>query len=57
MIADIAAHTLATAVFSSLEAWMSVGGEDIDELSRLTDIALSALEDGLTVTLRHVGLD
>ena len=49
MIADIAAHTLATAVFTALEAWMSLGGEDIDELSRLTDIALSALEDGLTV--------
>ena len=30
---------------------------DIDELSRLTDIALSALEDGLTHTLRHAGLD
>jgi hypothetical protein len=57
MIADIAAHTLATAVFASLEAWISLGGEDIDELSRLTDIALSALEDGLTVTLRHAGLD
>ena len=47
MIADIAAHSLATAVFVSLETWMSKGGEDIDELSRLTDIALSALEDGL----------
>jgi AcrR family transcriptional regulator len=62
MIAEIAAHSLATAVFSSLEAWMSLGekdGEqqDIDELSRLTDIALSALEDGLTHTLRHAGLD
>src|ERR1700677_446042 len=49
IIADIAAHSLATAVFVSLETWMSKGGEDIDELSRLTDIALSALEDGLTV--------
>jgi hypothetical protein len=57
MIADIAAHSLATAVFASLEAWMSKGGDGIDELSRLTDIALSALEDGLTHTLRHVGLD
>jgi AcrR family transcriptional regulator len=57
MIADIAAHSLATAVFVSLEAWMSKGGDDIDELSRLTDIALSALEDGLTHTLRDVGLD
>jgi AcrR family transcriptional regulator len=57
MIADIAAHSLATAVFVSLETWMSKGGEDIDELSRLTDIALSALEDGLTVTLRRAGLD
>ena len=51
------AYSLATAVFASLEAWMSKGGEDIDELSRLTDIALSALEDGLTQTLRHTGLD
>jgi len=57
MIADIAAHSLATAVFVSLETWMSKGGEDIDELSRLTDIALSALEDGLTRTLRDAGLD
>src|SRR6516162_10677945 len=50
MIADIAAHSLATAVFVALEAWMSEGGQDadelhdVDELSRLTDIALSALE-------------
>jgi AcrR family transcriptional regulator len=57
MIADIAAHSLATAVFVGLEAWMGKGGEDIDELSRLTDIALSALEDGLTQTLRDAGLD
>jgi hypothetical protein len=57
MIADIAAHSLATAVFASLEAWMSKGSEDVDELSRLTDIALSALEDGLTQTLRDAGLD
>ena len=57
MIADIAAHSLATAVFVSLETWMSKGEHDIDELSRLTDIALSALEDGLTHTLRHEGLD
>ncbi len=57
MIADIAAHSLATAVFASLEAWMSTGEHDIDELSRLTDTALSALEDGLTHTLRHMGLD
>jgi AcrR family transcriptional regulator len=61
MIADIAAHSLATAVFAALEAWMSQGGQDpehdIDELSRLTDIGLSALEDGLTHTLRHAGLD
>ena len=60
MIADIAAHSLATAVFVSLEEWMKKAAHDlndIDELSRLTDIALSALEDGLTHTLRHAGLD
>jgi AcrR family transcriptional regulator len=57
MIADIAAQSLATAVFASLEAWMGTGDHEIDELSRLTDTALSALEDGLTHTLRHVGLD
>jgi AcrR family transcriptional regulator len=61
MIADIAAHSLATAVFVALEEWMGSveqdGGHDIDELSRLTDIALSALEDGLTHTLRDAGLD
>ncbi len=57
MIADIAAHSLATAVFVALEAWMKTGELDIDELSRLTDVALSALEDGLTHSLRHAGLD
>jgi AcrR family transcriptional regulator len=61
MIADIAAHSLATAVFAALETWMNTGGHDgehdIDELSRLTDVALSTLEDGLTHTLRHAGLD
>ncbi len=57
MIADIAAHSLATAVFVALEEWMAKGGERIDDLSRLTDIALSTLEDGLTHTLRHAGLD
>jgi AcrR family transcriptional regulator len=57
MIADVAAHSLATAVFAALEAWMKTSEHDIDELSRLTDLALSALEDGLTHTLRHAGLD
>jgi AcrR family transcriptional regulator len=57
MIADVAAHSLATAVFTALEAWMKTIEHDIDELSRLTDLALSALEDGLTHTLRHAGLD
>jgi AcrR family transcriptional regulator len=57
MISDIAAHSLATVVFAALESWMGRGEHDIDELGRLTDIALSALEDGLTHTLRHAGLD
>lgn len=57
MIADIAAHSLATAVFVALETWMAKGVQDTDELSRLTDMALSALEDGLTATLRKAGLD
>ena len=57
MIADIAAHSLATAVFVALEAWMGKDEHDIDELGRLTDMALSALEDGLTHTLRKAGLD
>ncbi|WP_160040293.1 TetR/AcrR family transcriptional regulator [Mycobacterium interjectum] len=57
MIADIAAHSLATAVFVALETWMAKGVQDTDELSRLTDMALRALEDGLTDTLRKAGLD
>ena len=57
MIADIAAHSLATAVFVALEAWMGQDEHDVDELGRLTDIALRALEDGLTRTLRDAGLD
>src|ERR1700743_1078479 len=56
MISDVAAHSLATAVFASLETWMSKGGEDIDELSRLTDIALRALENGMTKTRREGGV-
>ena len=36
---------------------MGSSDHDIDELSRLTDTALRALEEGLTHTLRHVGLD
>jgi hypothetical protein len=36
---------------------MNSSDHDIDELSRLTDVALSTLEDGLTHTLRHTGLD
>lgn len=57
MIADIAAHSLATAVFVALEAWMAQDDHDVDQLGRLTDVALSALEDGLTHTLRQAGLD
>jgi AcrR family transcriptional regulator len=63
MIADIAAHSLATAVFVALEAWMGKDEHDtdelhdVDELGRLTDMALTALEDGLTDTLRKAGLD
>jgi len=57
MIADVAAHSLATAVFTALETWMRTSEHDIDELSRRTDLALSTLEDGLTHTLRHAGLD
>jgi AcrR family transcriptional regulator len=57
MIADIAAHSLATAVFVALEAWMGKDEHDIDDLGRLTDVALSALEDGLIHTLRDAGLD
>ncbi len=57
MIADIAAHSLATAVFVALETWMVTDDHDVDHLGRLTDMALRALEDGLTHTLRHAGLD
>ena len=34
MIADVAARSLATAVFTALEAWMKATEHDIDELSR-----------------------
>jgi hypothetical protein len=44
-------------VFVALEAWMAEGEHDVDDLGRLTDIALSALEDGLTRTLRNARLD
>ncbi len=57
MIADVAAHSLATAVFVALEAWMATEDQDVDDLGRLTEVALRALEDGLTHTLRRAGLD
>src|SRR6201998_3819590 len=43
MIADVAGHSLATPGVVSVGAWMGKDEHDIDDLGRLTDIALSAL--------------
>lgn len=56
LIIDIAAECVAAAVFAALEAWMATPDRDINQLGKLTDLALAAVDDGLTHTLQRQGL-
>ena len=47
-LAGVAAHAIAAAVFTALDRWMAGTDQDLDELSRLTALALASLDDGLT---------
>ena len=46
-LASVAAQAIAAAVFTALDRWMAAGTLDLDELSRLTALALDALDHGL----------
>jgi AcrR family transcriptional regulator len=45
-LASVAAQAIAAAVFTALDQWMAGGTLDLDELSRLTALALDALDHG-----------
>jgi AcrR family transcriptional regulator len=42
--ATVTARAIAAAVFTALDAWMAGPADDLDELSRLTDVALAVVE-------------
>ena len=46
-LASVAAYAIAAAVFTALDRWMAGTDHDLDELSRLTALALAALDHGL----------
>ncbi len=46
-LASVAAQAIAAAVFTALDRWMAGGTLDLDELSRLTVLALDSLDHGL----------
>ena len=46
-LARVAAHAIAAAVFTALDRWMAGTDHDLDELSRLTALALESLDHGL----------
>ncbi len=46
-LASVAAHAIAAAVFTALDRWMAGRDHDLDELSRLTALALDSLDHGL----------
>jgi len=46
-LAGVAAHAIAAAVFTALDRWMAGPHHDLDELSRLTALALASLDHGL----------
>ena len=48
-LASVAAYAIAAAVFTALDRWMAGTDHDLDELSRLTALALAALDHGLDV--------
>ena len=46
-LAGVGAHAIAAAVFTALDRWMTGTDHDLDELSRLTALALASLDHGL----------
>jgi AcrR family transcriptional regulator len=46
-LASVTAHAIAAAVFTALDRWMAGANHDLDELSRLTALALGSLDHGL----------
>ena len=46
-LAAVAAQSIAAAVFTALDRWMAGDDHDLDELHRLTALALDALDRGL----------
>jgi len=46
-LAGVTAQAIAAAVFTALNQWMAGPDHDLDELSRLTALALAALDHGL----------
>ncbi len=46
-LAGVAAHAIAAAVFTALDRWMAGADHDLEELSRLTALALASLDHGL----------
>ena len=46
-LAAVAAQAIAAAVFTALDRWMAGPSHDLDELSRLTALALASLDHGL----------
>ena len=46
-LAGVAAQAIAAAVFTALDRWMAGADHDLDELSRLTALALASLDHGL----------
>ena len=46
-LAGVAAHAIAAAVFTALDRWMTGTDHNLDELSRLTALALASLDHGL----------
>jgi AcrR family transcriptional regulator len=46
-LASVTAHAIAAAVFTALDRWMTGTDHDLDELSRLTAVALESLEHGI----------
>ncbi len=47
-LSTVAAQCVAAATFAAVNAWMSGEHSDLDELSRLTVLALSLVERGLS---------
>ena len=47
LVARVSAAAISAAVFAALELWMTTDGQNLDELSRLTEVAIEVVERGL----------